>query len=400
MISYSFYHRDSRVRRHVSGLVADGWNVDLISLNYSGPTPDLSHPNVRFFYPRARVFGRSALRILYEYLVFAIVCAFILTRNHFLHHRYRVIHVNNMPNFLVFSALGLRLLGVPVILDVHDTMPEIYEDDFGGRMRSLVVRCLLLEERISMRLSDYVIAATHTEWERLHVNGMRKERSDVVLNVPDPDLWPDREPSPGARQEGFRLVYHGTLAWRLGLDIAVKACAMARDRVPGLRFDIIGDGDQKSALVGLVRELGLEDTVHFSDGFVSVEQLPSMIADAELAVLPSRNSSATRYMLPVKLLEYIRFGIPCAVVPTPTIKHYFRDSMVRFFEPEDPSALAAAIVDLYGKPEERVRMAVEAKEFTANNSFEDVRARYQTIVSALAERGRRRAERSAGGTRL
>lgn len=257
-------------------------------------------------------------------------------------------------------------------------------------MRSLAVRCLLVEERVSMRLSDYVLAATHTQWERLARNGMCKERSSVVLNVPDPSLWPDREPRGSQSNGAFRLVYHGTLAWRLGVDIAIRACALAKDRVNGLRLDIIGDGDQRTDLVNLAQELELSDTVFFSDGFVSVEQLPSMIADADLAVLPSRNSSATRYMLPVKLLEYIRFGTPSAVVPTPTITHYFRDSMVRFFEPENPAALAEAIITLSEHSEDRLQMAREAKQFTSSHTFDDVRAGYQAVVNELAQHGRRK----------
>ena len=60
---------------------------------------------------------------------------------------YQLVHVNNMPDFLVLSAWLPRLLGVPVIHDVHDLMPELYAEKFAAGETHLLVRALKLQER-------------------------------------------------------------------------------------------------------------------------------------------------------------------------------------------------------------------------------------------------------------
>ena len=45
---------------------------------------------------------------------------------------YRTVQVHNLPDFLVLCALVPKLRGAPVILDLHDLMPEFYAGRFGA----------------------------------------------------------------------------------------------------------------------------------------------------------------------------------------------------------------------------------------------------------------------------
>jgi len=44
---------------------------------------------------------------------------------------YRLIHVHNMPDVLLFSALVPRLLGAKILLDLHDPTPEVFRVIYG-----------------------------------------------------------------------------------------------------------------------------------------------------------------------------------------------------------------------------------------------------------------------------
>jgi len=44
--------------------------------------------------------------------------------------RYQLIHVHSVPDFLVFAAIVPKLLGTPVVLDIHDVLPEFYASKF------------------------------------------------------------------------------------------------------------------------------------------------------------------------------------------------------------------------------------------------------------------------------
>lgn len=387
MVGYTFYSSDPRVRRHVSNLAGDGYEIDVITLREAGKTETGLEGRVSHYHAGFRDYAKQGkLDYAAGYLAFTAACSRILMRNNLAGGRYSLVHVNNMPNFLLVSALPLKALGVPVLLDVHDTMPEIFQEKFGVGPSHRFIRLLLAEERVCMRLADFVITTEHTKRDRLAENGLSTEKSDVVLNLPDPAIFPcpDIEKlTPKSRSETFRLVYHGTLARRLGVDVAIRAVGILKDRIPEIRFDVIGDGEQRPELVRLVRELGLEGRVRLSDGFVPVERLPSLLEGADLAVIPSRQSIATKLMLPTKLLEYARLGIPCAAVPTPTIRRYFSEGMARFFNPDDPAALASTIFDLHGNPADLAAIARKAREFYSIYSFEAERDRYLAIVRRL-----------------
>jgi glycosyltransferase involved in cell wall biosynthesis len=266
-------------------------------------------------------------------------------------------------------------------------MPEIFCVRRNVDERHWIVRLLKLEENVCVKLADFVITSEHTKRDRLLENGLKLEKSDVILNLANPSVFPEvkiGEPdNTGGRP--FRIVYHGTLTRRLGVDIVLRAIAIARRDVPNIRFEVTGDGDQRAELTALTQELGIESNVRFSDGFVPVEELHSMLIGADLGVMASRDNAATALMLPVKLLEYIRLGIPCVAVPTKTIAYYFSEPAVRFIPPENPEALAATVVELYRDPKARADMARKARAFYEKYTFEAQGRRYLEIVHGLSE---------------
>lgn len=390
MIAYTFFASDPRVRRHVHNLLSVGYEVDLLVL----PEPDGSEEPAR---EGLRVFtlgGRSYKsqgkgRIIFEYLRFAFACGRKLLDQQWRGAAYRMVHVNNMPNFLVIAALPLRLAGVPLLLDIHDVMPEIYRERFGVEAGHWMIRALGVEERFSMSLASFVISTEHTKLDRLVRNGLRPSKGEVTLNLPDSSLFPEPElpPAPASRAGTFRLVYHGTLARRLGVDVAIEAVARLKNRIDDFRLEVIGNGEHRDELVALSERLGVARLVRFSDGFVPVADIPRLIAGADLGIIPSRNVPATAYMLPTKLLEYVRMGIPSITVATPTIMHYFTESQVKLFPSEDAGALADLVEELYHDPGKRLAMARSAREFTERFNFESERDRYLEIVAGLIKSG-------------
>jgi glycosyltransferase involved in cell wall biosynthesis len=216
-----------------------------------------------------------------------------------------------------------------------------------------------------------------------------REKIHVLMNLPDDRIFAPRgHPPPKAESAPFVLVYHGTLARRLGLDIAIRAVALARKQSPQIQLRIIGAGEERSSLIALRDELQLGDAVTFSDGFVPVQAIPDMIVDADVGLCPLRISGGTDIMLPTKLLEYVTVGIPCIVPRTGTISRYFDEGMVQFFEAENVESLAAAIVQLKSDPSRRESLAREATSRFADTYRWSI---HKGVYIELAERllGRR-----------
>ena len=383
MVAYTNYRRDPRVRREAEALVEAGHRVVFLARRQPGEPSRETIGGVEVIKTVAlKDKCTSFAEYMIDYLLF-----FAMVNVHLLLHplRYRLIHVNNMPDFLALAAWLPRLLGRPVIHDVHDLMPELYVEKFDSGDRHWVVRALKLQERWAGKFASAVLTVEERLKDILSGRGIPRSKIHVLMNLPDDRIFAPRGALPRKPDEApFVLVYHGTLARRLGLDIAIMAVDKARDAVPRLELRIIGAGEERGPLIELRDRLGLEDVVTFSDGFVPVERIPAMINDADVGLIPLRISGGTDIMLPTKLLEYVSVGIPCVAPRTGTIARYFDEQMVEFFEAENVDSLADAIVRLYRDSTRRARLAAEATRRFANTyRWSEHKKVYTTLVTRL-----------------
>ncbi len=359
MIAYTNYSRDPRVRREAEALVEAGHEVQFLARRQPGEPANEVVAGVAVRRYGGIAYGRrSRLGYIVEYAIFFFAAMIHLTLGA---RRYDLVHVNNMPDFLVLSAWLPRLLRKPVIHDVHDLMPELYDEKFAQRRSGLVRRVLLLQERIAGNFATAVLTVEDRLKDILASRGIPRERITVLMNLPDERFFSQRpEQAPREGSPRFVLVYHGTLARRLGLDVAIRAVHRVRAEIPGIELRIIGAGEELENLRALAVELALADAVSFSGGYVPIEKIPALIHDADVGIVPLRISGGTDIMLPTKLLEYVCVGIPCIVPKTVTIARYFTDEMVKFFEADNVESLAQAILALHRDPAGRARLAQQA----------------------------------------
>jgi glycosyltransferase involved in cell wall biosynthesis len=382
MAAYTNYRRDPRVRRQAESLVDAGYRVVFLASRQRGEPHRESIDGVDVI--KAPGLGnRKTSIVVYiaDYLMFTAAIMWHLM----LHpRRYRLIHINNMPDFLVFGAWLPRLLGVPVIHDVHDLMPELFAEKFDGRRAGPILAIIRAQERWAGRFASVVLTVEDRLKDILASRGTPRARIHVLMNLPDDRIFTPREPKPCHAGTRFVIVYHGTLAYRLGLDIAVRAVALIRSAIPDIELRIIGGGEEHDSLIALREQLGLGGAVTFSDGFVPVQAIPPLIADADVGLCPLRISGGTDIMLPTKLLEYVAVGIPCIVPRTRTIARYFDDQMVQFFEAESVESLAQALLCLYRDPGRRTALADAATErFGKTHRWSVHKAVYLKLVAGL-----------------
>ena len=83
----------------------------------------------------------SKLKYLTQYSAF-ILRSFLHLATRSFSRRYDFVHIHNMPDVLVFSALVPKALGAKIILDLHDPMPELMQTIFGLEESSFGVRFL------------------------------------------------------------------------------------------------------------------------------------------------------------------------------------------------------------------------------------------------------------------
>ena len=361
MVAYASYYNDARIKAYVYSLEQRGVAVDLLMAREPGKGKSENIGRARVFYQTSQYKGDSALLYLLSYLWFFLV-TFRRLSVLAVKERYCAVHVHNMPNALVFTALVPRLLGATVILDVHDLMAPNYLAKFDSGLGRAMVRLLVLEQRVSALMAHHVLCADHAQQEYLRtVCGVPARKLAVILNLPNEHVF--QRTKREASQDPLKLVYHGTIARRLGIDLMVQAVAAAIKEVP-VHLSVFGAGEFLPEAVELSRRLDLDGHVYFNKSFFPVEKISQMVGDMDLGVIGNRRTIACdQFMLPVKLLEYVYLGVPVVAPRLQIIRTYFDDSMVKFYDPEDPADLARCIVELYRSPEERRTLAENAKRF-------------------------------------
>lgn len=386
MVTHSFYESDNRILRYAETLAARGDEVHVIALRRSPDLPVQEKINGVQLHRIQDRFGKresSAASFLWPLLRFTWVSSWWLARRG--HARpFDVIHVHNIPDFLVFATWYAKLRGSKVILDIHDIVPEFFGSKFGARDDSVVVRALRLVERMSAAMADRVILANNLWLDRYCARSASASKCTAIINHVDEQVF---RPVPRKRSDSVpTVVFPGGLQWHQGLDVAIRAFVPLRQRLHGVRFEIYGDGGAKASLQALVAELHLEDTVRFHEP-VRLREIAQIMADADLGVVPKRADSFGNEAYSTKIMEFMSVGVPVVVSSTKVDRHYFDDSVVRFFPSGDVDALAGAMFDLLSDPALRAQQIARAREYAVRNSWAHHKGTYLQLVDELAGGG-------------
>ena len=362
MIAYTEYLTDARPRREAESLAARGDEVEFIALaEKKQPNQEEVNGVLVRRLSQTRYRGGSGLRYIAAYAEFFLRVFLRSTLLHFKRH-YDVVHVHTMPDVLVFSAIVPKLMGAKVILDVHDMMPELYMSKFGIPESHPLIWLLKTQEKASVSFADRVICVHEPHKAVLLKRHPGAGPFTILLNVPDPNIFGEPFPPRVTAETVPRFVYHGTIARRLGLDLAMEAFGRVLRQLPQAKFAIYGDGDFAEEIEKLTTILQTKDAVSVSRKFFRVEEIPRLVQGATAGIISNRRDAATEFMLPVKMLEYVYLGIPVIAPRLQTIQYYFDEQSVAFYDPGDVDQLARLMTSLWSDRARRVAMTLRAQD--------------------------------------
>jgi glycosyltransferase involved in cell wall biosynthesis len=130
--------------------------------------------------------------------------------------------------------------------------------------------------------------------------------------------------------------------------------------------------------------LGLESKVRFI-GSVLPNEIPAWLRRSDAGVLPTRQDVFLDLSFSNKLSEYIIMDKPVIVSGIRTIRYYFSDEALAFFEPMKPADLARQMVRLYKDAELRARFAHRAKEEYQPICWTVMKERYLALMARLTD---------------
>ncbi len=395
MIVHAYYEEDARVRREAEALVADGWEVDVFGLRRPGEGNHAVVAGVNLHrLPVKRHQGAGLPVYLAEYGAFLMRSLWAATRSHRRRH-YALVEVHSLPDYLVFAALPMKLAGVPVLLDLHEAMPEFFRSRFPKAANPISYRLLRLQEKLSIRFANEVLTVNEPLADRLRGLGLEPRKLTVVMNSPDLGLFdPTASPRRDFMTDGtLRIVYTGALTPTYELDVVLRAVASIKASRPELRLkaSFFGRGDAEPALKALADELGITDRVEFP-GRIPIEDVPDAVAKADIGVAPTRLDAFTGMSLSTKVLEYAAMGKPVVASRLPTVQLYFAPDTLSTYEPGDPEALAAAVLRLCDDAADRTARVERTRARVEDLSWTRQSEAYRSVVNRLVRRSRKSKE--------
>lgn len=387
-LTYDWYPFDITVRRLSEAAVDGGCEASVVVLRQPHEPAYEALDGVQVYRaPLNRAYGQPLVKSVLGWLAFLFLGGWTLTRLH-LKQRFDVIHVHNMPDFLVFAALIPRLMGAKVILEVQDVSPELLTVKAGPTARRVLWPIAVAQERLSTWFANHVVSVGWPFEQLLAKRGVPVEKMTTILNSADPKLFPaDRRcriqrEAPSAERP-FVLTYHGTVADRNGVDVALRAVALARQDAPYLEMRIMGRGERLPMLKQLAADLGIADAVTFVDPCPS-ERIVDFVAQSDAGIIPYRLDGFADLVLPTKAYEYAWLGCPIIASATPAIRSMYRPEAMALCAPEQPESFAEALVDLYRHPEKRLAMTQAAAADYERFRWEHMRVRYVELLTRLA----------------
>jgi len=390
MIAYTFYASDARVKRAAEALAESDHQVDVFAISHDGTrtSSDGGPLRVRLLPMQKKQTGLA--RYVFEYGTF-FSWAFALVSLLHPRRRYDVVYVHNMPNFLVFAGLVPKVCGAKIVLDIHDPAVELLAAIRGRDLSLWVQRLASAEEQVSMSFSDTLITVNEPMRRRLAAISSRP--AAVVMNLPDPGLFAPLEES---RDRGSWdwIVYSGSIAHRFGLDLAVRALSMLANDFPSLRFRVIGEGPALESVARLAEDLGVADRVEYR-GYIPNDQIPDLLSDAAAGISPAREGAFGSLVFSMKVAEYVALGLPVICSGIATMRHYFSDDELLFFEPEDAEDLARAIRDLLTDPVAAGERVIRSRTKLDKLDWPAQKETLVETVEALAGTGKPRSRRKA-----
>ena len=373
---------EAHLKKNVDALTDAGFRVDIVCLREVGAGAREEYRGGTIYRLPLTHRRGGTLRYLFEYGAFFLMAALFLAYRS-VRQRYDIVEVYNMPDFLVFAALPAKLLGSKIVLYLFELMPEHSQEAFTRTPDHPLIRLMRWLERRSVRFAHRVIVVSSFQDELVTARSSPRVRPTVILNVPDEELFDGKAAADSVEpSETFRVITHGSILRRYGIESLIRAVPYLRQEVPNLHVEILGQGEYRETLEQLAADLGVRDEVSFLDS-VPIEDVPAIIGGADVGIV----TIPLPWLLPNKLFEYVAMATPVVASASPSLTGIFDSEAIAYFWPDDERDLARRIVEIYEDPERACLMAAQAKKQFERCGWETMKRRYIAVHDGLLPAG-------------
>ncbi len=305
--------------------------------------------------------------------------------------RHDIVTVYSPPLPLGLSAWLLsRLRGSRFILNVQDLFPQSIID-LGLLKNDLIIKAFRAMERFIYLHADAI--TVHSEGNRAHVIGCGG-CPECVHVVPN---WVDTQRiEPGERLNTFRrdnnlgskfiVSFAGVMGYSQALGSVIEAAGLLKEH-KDILFLLVGDGVEKDGLLQQVTQLALSN-VRFLP-MQPRDRYPEVLAASDVCLVTLRKDVSTP-VVPSKIPTIMAAARPMvASMPLagdgPRLVEKAQCGLL--VAPQDPQAIAKAILDLYQSPETREQLGANGRLYAEKHLSREVCVgKYERLFKEIAAR--------------
>jgi len=252
-----------------------------------------------------------------------------------------VVHCHNVAP-TAHGAIPARMAGVPRVISTRHRL-ELFPYDWKGEA----------QYNFMCWFCDWVVGICEVTCVNVRKGPLAwKKKIVLVYNGTEPV---ERVSTEGMGKRGFTLVFVGRVVREKALDTLVRAVALAKDRVPGLQFWVVGGGAARGELEALAAGLGVSGDVTF---WGQQTKTAPFFSAADAFVMSSISEG-----LPMSLLQSMSLGTPAILTDVDGMGEVLRLTQSGLLVPVgDAAAFAEAIVRLAGDDALRAELSRRALE--------------------------------------
>ncbi|OUL28165.1 glycosyltransferase family 4 protein [Nostoc sp. 106C] len=295
----------------------------------------------------------------------------------------------SLPVCVPAALLGW-LRNCPVILNLQDILPEA-AIHVGLLKNKFLIKLFTKLEKFAYQSATKISVIADGFVENLLNKGVPSHKIVQIPNWVDVNfIRPLSKEDNQFREihnlkDKFVVLYSGNIALTQGLETVIKAAAMLR-HIPDLVFAIAGEAKGLQRLQQECLNYGADNVLLLP--FQPREHLPQMLAAADVGLVVQKKNVVS-FNMPSKIQVLLASGraLIASVPDNGTAARAIKQSGGGFVvPPEDPKALANAILDLYQNPEKVKNLGYKSRQYAVEQyAFEQALNQYENLCYSLTE---------------
>ena len=270
-----------------------------------------------------------------------------------------------------FPALILKFFKkIPFIIRISGPDIPGYEQRYNT-----VYKIISPFIKFAWKKSELIISKCKSEKEMiLEINPKLKIKT--IYNGVDTEKF---KPGDKNSDNNLRLICPARLIKHKGQYTLIKAVSDLKKRGIVVYANLVGEGDEKDALVKFAEEKGVSQEIYFSE-YVPREKMPEEYRKADIFVLPSHKEGMSN-----ALLEAMACGLPVIVTDVGGTEELVDEKNGFVFKPGDTVALTKILKHIFKKKEIINKLGQNSRKKVENFKWKNIAEEYLKLFDEIKQ---------------